>query len=539
MDKKVDLDAKQETAETTVKMRPNSSSSTVVINKKVSINVPQTPKTPPTRKKRIITTNTTRSNDYDEDAQFKPLEDFEYGEEAAESEASDDETEAEGDNPLEEAVEEKLEEQKEKLKEKAKEKIKEQAKKKIKEKAKKEVTKKVTKKAAQKAMQGVIKKVGTKLIAMAGKVAATAGSASAGVSGAAGTGAGIVAGGWIVLLVIAIIILICIIIALIITIVGASRAAYETSTTKYGVNCETIVVVDADQKKYNGKVDYEEYIAGVVAAEYNIIVDYEYYKFASILARTKTQKEITNECTVSGNSTFQKYMDIKDSENKATIEEAIKMTYGVVAVKGEELITVKPVQKAKTKSLLEKGYSYEELIKEFYGQDVVITKNNVVLVGINGFVNPTSAIYCTSPFGPRIHPETGEDDFHNGLDIALPYGEEDKAIYATNDGVVVAVEKNITQINDCDYGYGNYVKIEHDDGMTTLYAHMKYGSIKSTITVGYEVQQGEQIGIMGSTGCSTGEHLHYEITKDGNRIDPVEYIDLSDLSEEQTMFCKR
>ena len=90
---------------------------------------------------------------------------------------------------------------------------------------------------------------------------------------------------------------------------------------------------------------------------------------------------------------------------------------------------------------------------------------------------------------------------------------------------------NITTTGNCDDGYGNYIKIAHGDGSETIYAHMKYGSIPSSIVEGAEVLQGQQIGEVGSTGCSTGPHLHYEIHINGSSVDPANNMDLSKLKE--------
>jgi murein DD-endopeptidase MepM/ murein hydrolase activator NlpD len=155
-----------------------------------------------------------------------------------------------------------------------------------------------------------------------------------------------------------------------------------------------------------------------------------------------------------------------------------------------------------------------------------------MLGGVEGFVNPTRVIHCSSAYGNRIHPVHGTQKFHSGLDIGIAGGEP---IYAAKDGTVSVAVTNVNSINNCNYGYGNYIKIDHGDGTSTLYAHIKYGTIPSSITVGSEVSQGEQIGQVGSTGCSTGNHLHYEVRVNGQTADPADYIDLTG----STGSCKR
>lgn len=173
------------------------------------------------------------------------------------------------------------------------------------------------------------------------------------------------------------------------------------------------------------------------------------------------------------------------------------------------------------------NYDYQSVIKYYNGSDVEIIKNAKNHSGNGDFINPTSTIFCSSPYGNRISPITGKLTFHYGVDIALSQGTP---IYATKDGEVTYVEKNITAINNCDYSYGNYVIIDHGDGLSTLYGHMKYGSIPDSISIGSSVSQGDEIGRIGSTGCSTGYHLHYEVRENGSNVDPADYLDLTDAS---------
>lgn len=170
------------------------------------------------------------------------------------------------------------------------------------------------------------------------------------------------------------------------------------------------------------------------------------------------------------------------------------------------------------------NYSYDEVIKYYYGEDVEIMKNSMQLSGAEGFINPTRYIKCSSPFGNRTHPMSGETEFHTGLDIAISGGEP---IYAASNGIVRTVINNVSGINSCEFGYGNYIIIDHTDGMSTLYAHIKYGSIPDSIQIGSTVSQGEEIGQVGSTGCSTGNHLHYEVRQNNSQVDPTNYIDLT------------
>jgi murein DD-endopeptidase MepM/ murein hydrolase activator NlpD len=118
----------------------------------------------------------------------------------------------------------------------------------------------------------------------------------------------------------------------------------------------------------------------------------------------------------------------------------------------------------------------------------------------------------TSPFGKRIDPLTGEIAFHSGIDISSSLGSP---IQATADGVVS--HSGWTQKS------GYVVVLEHGCGYSTVYAHNKTNAVK----VGQTVKRGDIIGYVGSTGKSTGPHVHYEVWKDGKSVDAQRYVDNS------------
>lgn len=147
------------------------------------------------------------------------------------------------------------------------------------------------------------------------------------------------------------------------------------------------------------------------------------------------------------------------------------------------------------------------------------------------FICPVNTPRLTSPFGYRIHPVYGDKRFHSGVDLVNNTGGK-VPIYASAEGTVRLIKSTAT-------GYGRYVVITHDvKGVKyeTLYAHLDYYSVK----VGQKVKQGEQIAVMGTTGTSTGVHLHFEIHKGSynyaggtypNALDPMKYIDLKITAE--------
>lgn len=115
----------------------------------------------------------------------------------------------------------------------------------------------------------------------------------------------------------------------------------------------------------------------------------------------------------------------------------------------------------------------------------------------------------TSSYGYRVHPITGNYSFHNGVDLAVSQGTP---IYASRSGYVSTATYN--------YVYGYYVTINHMDGYSTLYGHMT----NYTVSEGEYVTQGQVIGYVGSTGYSTGPHLHFTIYYNGSTVNPMEYI---------------
>lgn len=121
---------------------------------------------------------------------------------------------------------------------------------------------------------------------------------------------------------------------------------------------------------------------------------------------------------------------------------------------------------------------------------------------------PVSSARISSGFGERLHPILGYTKMHKGVDFAAPRGTP---IYAAGDGVV--------EFKGWNGGYGNFVKINHNSTYATAYGHMS--AFASNVEEGTKVKQGQIIGYVGSTGRSTGPHLHYEIHKFGNQVNPV------------------
>jgi len=128
-------------------------------------------------------------------------------------------------------------------------------------------------------------------------------------------------------------------------------------------------------------------------------------------------------------------------------------------------------------------------------------------------VKKGDGVKISSGFGIRMHPIKKVKMMHNGVDIIAPEGTP---VYATADGLVRKVEQAFEEGK----GRGMYIIIDHENGFSTLYSQLSAYNTSE----GKEVKQGDKIGYVGSSGISTGPHLHYEVMKDGENVDPEKYF---------------
>jgi Membrane proteins related to metalloendopeptidases len=159
--------------------------------------------------------------------------------------------------------------------------------------------------------------------------------------------------------------------------------------------------------------------------------------------------------------------------------------------------------------------------KKSYNEIANLLKNKEALLAATPAIQPVSnkdLARIASGFGYRVDPIYKTIKMHAGLDFTAPQGTP---IYATADGTV-------KMSGFSDGGYGNHVVINHGYGYETLYGHM----VRTKAKKGQKVKRGEVIGYVGSTGKSTGPHCHYEVHKNGQKIDPV-YFFYNDLTPEQ------
>ena len=154
-------------------------------------------------------------------------------------------------------------------------------------------------------------------------------------------------------------------------------------------------------------------------------------------------------------------------------------------------------------ALLEKAIEVEK-------QQILLAQQNGARVFEGGWVFPIASYkYVSSKFGYRIHPVYGTQKFHSGVDLAAPAGT---AIYAAASGVVAGAGYNSSM--------GNYVMINHGSGLFTVYMHAS----ALYVSEGEAVAAGQTIAAVGSTGVSTGNHLHFSVRLNGNYVDPNDYI---------------
>tara|TARA_B100001115_G_scaffold184023_1_gene184820 strand:+ start:5630 stop:6601 length:972 start_codon:yes stop_codon:yes gene_type:complete len=166
-----------------------------------------------------------------------------------------------------------------------------------------------------------------------------------------------------------------------------------------------------------------------------------------------------------------------------------------------------------SKQMYIQSKSFDEIIN--------LAKNKAKMLASIPAIQPVSnkdLSRMASGFGYRIHPIYKTRRLHAGMDFSAKTGTP---IYATGDGQVSKVSKTRK-------GYGNYVVIDHGYGYKTLYAHMNNFIVKK----GQSVKRGETIGFVGNTGTSVAPHLHYEVHKNGRKINPINFY-YNDLNAEE------
>jgi murein DD-endopeptidase MepM/ murein hydrolase activator NlpD len=165
------------------------------------------------------------------------------------------------------------------------------------------------------------------------------------------------------------------------------------------------------------------------------------------------------------------------------------------------------------KKIYVQSTSYDQLIKLAKNKETMLACIPAIMPISNKDLKRTA-----SGWGWRIHPIYKIRKFHYGMDFTAPTGTD---IYSTGDGVVELVESSMR-------GYGNHIVINHGYGYKTIYAHLNGFNVKQ----GQQVKRGDIIGFVGNSGMSTAPHLHYEVMRNGEKVNPVNYY-FNDLSAEE------
>lgn len=172
----------------------------------------------------------------------------------------------------------------------------------------------------------------------------------------------------------------------------------------------------------------------------------------------------------------------------------------------QEMQEKKEVYEEKIKHLDE---AFDDVEAEIRRKQEELRQQQIQINAGSGYIWPLDGHYVLSSLtGGRIHPITGVPETHLGIDIPAGYGT---SIKAARGGIVI--------ISEYHWSYGNYVVVDHGKGDSTLYAHMSSRSV----SVGETVTQGQEVGKVGSTGSSNGNHLHYEVKVNYVRQDPVTF----------------
>jgi murein DD-endopeptidase MepM/ murein hydrolase activator NlpD len=240
------------------------------------------------------------------------------------------------------------------------------------------------------------------------------------------------------------------------------------------------------------------------------------YRYKQLNERAKAMQQQMEELEKRDNNVYRAIFEanpIPDSARASALERELEIT-SVENMKDNELVS-------SILSLMNNLSSRMKVQDSSYTEIDELLKNKEKLLSHTPAIQPVSnkdLSRVASGFGYRVDPVYKTVKFHAGLDFAAPQGTP---IYATADGTV-------TTAGNTGNGYGNHVIINHGYGYETLFGHM----VRVKVNSGNAVKRGQVIGWVGSTGKSTGPHCHYEVHKNGAKMDPV-YFFYNDLSPEQ------
>jgi murein DD-endopeptidase MepM/ murein hydrolase activator NlpD len=240
------------------------------------------------------------------------------------------------------------------------------------------------------------------------------------------------------------------------------------------------------------------------------------YHYQELNGQVRSIQEQMSELEKRDNEVYRSIFEAKpipDSARAQAVENQKEIAKVEGMEQGELVESIyKSIQNLNSRIYAQKG-SYKELAGLLNNKEKLLAATPAIQPVSNKDLNRIA-----SGFGYRIDPIYKTVKLHAGLDFSAPQGTP---IYATADGVVITAGNTAN-------GYGNHVVIDHGYGYETLYGHM----VRVKASRGQHVKRGDLIGYVGSTGKSTGPHCHYEVHKNGQKLDPV-YFFYNDLSPQQ------
>ena len=273
------------------------------------------------------------------------------------------------------------------------------------------------------------------------------------------------------------------------------RMIYETGNPE-------IVEMLTKADSFGDFLNKADYVEKVISYEQQMWQDYKLVREYVVLCKVELEleRELLDETKAGGEKEQQNLEALIEQKNQDITNYETDISNKAQAIKEyEEEIRAEEEEIA----------SLEAMIAE--EKKKILANSGVVLSYDGGVFKFPLATYTrvSDDYGNRIHPTLGIQQFHNGVDFAAPKGT---AIYAAYDGVVVAATYSATM--------GNYVMIDHGDGLYTIYMHASALYVeKDDIVV-----RGETIAAVGSTGRSTGNHLHFSVRRNGSYVSPWEYL---------------
>lgn len=232
------------------------------------------------------------------------------------------------------------------------------------------------------------------------------------------------------------------------------------------------------------------------------ILEYDKQLFDNYSAEVETYTRQRDE--------LQNLVNLLDSQLSELEARQSELAYELASA--DQLVATAESDLATAQQDYEKAYAAEQQYnsdREAKLAELQKTSNKSYVGGTLLWPLPAGNNEVSCGFGWRIHPVTGRQQFHNGIDIPAPYGTE---IYAVNDGTVIEVSYN--------YGDGYYVTISHGGGIASFYSHVS----RYLVSVGDTVTRGQVIAYVGTSGYVTGAHLNLNIYENGKAVNPLNYF---------------